>query len=340
MSPVIEDEQTSSVTVGILPCRTRLPNLGSLFTHTTPCVTTFHSPKVDSCSREEKKNLSEKLRRKSIHERGDFFNLQDLWECYEEPSAYGAEVPLVMESGEEVLQYYVPYLSAIQLFSRPPKNEREQRCIHVGSSSEDGDCDSAYGDCDRISGRFTESSCDTDSVDSRSDDGVESTYSKKQAVEPSLLFEYFESAMPFTRSPLADKVSELSRDYPDLVRLTSSQLAPSSWLAVAWYPIYRIPTGKSLKDLAACFLTYHCLNLQQQEEDGLEVDGCPMPPQNTSRAEKAALDARVARVSSSCSGAALRPFGYAAYKVRGEIWNSTSGVMQMHETMLESAKSW
>lgn len=26
------------------------------------------------------------------------------------------------------------------------------------------------------------------------------------------------------------------------------------------YPIYRIPTGPTLKDLDACFLTYHCLH--------------------------------------------------------------------------------
>ena len=31
-------------------------------------------------------------------------------------------------------------------------------------------------------------------------------------------------------------------------------------MSVAWYPIYRIPTGRSLRDLSACFLTYHALS--------------------------------------------------------------------------------
>jgi hypothetical protein len=49
-----------------------------------------------------------------------FFTLGDLWDAFRECSAYGTAVPLVLngrsESSDGVVQYYVPYLSAIQLY--------------------------------------------------------------------------------------------------------------------------------------------------------------------------------------------------------------------------------
>lgn len=56
-----------------------------------------------------------------------YFCLGDLWESFKEWSAYGAGVPLVLNGNDSVVQYYVPYLSAIQLYadtSRPSKCSR------------------------------------------------------------------------------------------------------------------------------------------------------------------------------------------------------------------------
>ena len=47
----------------------------------------------------------------------EFFRLSDLWDCYDEWSAYGAGVPIRLSNGESLVQYYVPYLSAIQIFT-------------------------------------------------------------------------------------------------------------------------------------------------------------------------------------------------------------------------------
>ncbi|XLR24950.1 hypothetical protein HN51_071468 [Arachis hypogaea] len=41
----------------------------------------------------------------------EYFTLKDLWDCYYEWSAYGASAPVMLESGDTVIQYYVPYLS-------------------------------------------------------------------------------------------------------------------------------------------------------------------------------------------------------------------------------------
>lgn len=47
----------------------------------------------------------------------EFFNLGDLWEQYYEWSAYGAGVPVSLHSGEMAVQYYVPYLSGVQIYT-------------------------------------------------------------------------------------------------------------------------------------------------------------------------------------------------------------------------------
>lgn len=49
-------------------------------------------------------------------EKVEYFTLGDLWNCYDEWSAYGAGVPIKTDSAETLVQYYVPYLSAIQIF--------------------------------------------------------------------------------------------------------------------------------------------------------------------------------------------------------------------------------
>lgn len=47
----------------------------------------------------------------------EYFTLGDLWNCYDEWSAYGAGVPVALNNDETLVQYYVPYLSAIQIFT-------------------------------------------------------------------------------------------------------------------------------------------------------------------------------------------------------------------------------
>jgi hypothetical protein len=52
-----------------------------------------------------------------------YYELADLWEAFAEWSAYGAGVPLLLNGTDGVVQYYVPFLSAIQLFAaRPPSS--------------------------------------------------------------------------------------------------------------------------------------------------------------------------------------------------------------------------
>ncbi|RVW60009.1 hypothetical protein CK203_083426 [Vitis vinifera] len=50
-----------------------------------------------------------------------FFFLGDLWESFKEWSVYGVGVPLLLNGSDSVKQYYVPFLSGIQLYIDPRK---------------------------------------------------------------------------------------------------------------------------------------------------------------------------------------------------------------------------
>ncbi|KAG5630088.1 hypothetical protein H5410_001805 [Solanum commersonii] len=48
----------------------------------------------------------------------EYFTLGDLWNCYEEWTAYGVGALIYLkDDNESVLQYYAPYLSTNQIYS-------------------------------------------------------------------------------------------------------------------------------------------------------------------------------------------------------------------------------
>ncbi|RVX08567.1 hypothetical protein CK203_014062 [Vitis vinifera] len=67
-------------------------------------------------------------------EKVEYFTLGDLWNCFDEWSAYGAGVPILLNNNETLVQYYVPYLSAIQIsLATQPET--------VQGRTESGDCE-------------------------------------------------------------------------------------------------------------------------------------------------------------------------------------------------------
>lgn len=56
-----------------------------------------------------------------------YFVLGDLWESFKEWSAYGAGVPLILNNTDCVVQYYVPYLSGIQIYGDSSKLSQKSR---------------------------------------------------------------------------------------------------------------------------------------------------------------------------------------------------------------------
>ncbi|PIN02891.1 hypothetical protein CDL12_24592 [Handroanthus impetiginosus] len=118
-----------------------------------------------------------------------------------------------------------------------------------------------------------------------------------------------------------DKICSLAQRHPGLMSLRSVDLSPASWMAVAWYPIYHIPTGRTIKDLQTCFLTYHTLSSSFQDmefEEDME---------------------RKRKVGESIS---LPPFGLATYKMQGDVWISDKNGQDRERivSLLRVADSW
>lgn len=227
----------------------------------------------------------------------EYFTLSDLWNCYDEWSAYGAGVPILVAGGETLAQYYVPYLSAIQIFTSTPSppiiREQEMMIMESGDSgescSEESESDKMWrwDGCSSEEGGFEQ-----DSI-SQVNDRLGYLYCQ-----------YFERSTPYGRVPLMDKISELSRRYPGLMSLRSVDLSPASWMAVAWYPIYHIPMGRTIKDLSTCFLTYHTLSSSFQDD--------PMEESMEYWMKK----------RKEAEGIPLPAFGLATYKMQGGVWVS------------------
>ncbi|CAL9126421.1 uncharacterized protein LOC103991445 [Musa acuminata AAA Group] len=266
-----------------------------------------------------------------------YFALSDLWESFKEWSAYGVGVPLLLHGNDSVIQYYVPFLSGIQLYgqSRTPSASSRQM-----SQESDGDCrDSSSDGSDEYESEkglnYSNEWISTGGTSLRMNklyvsekqahrqDGSSSDDDNFGNSQCHLLFEFLEQDPPFIREPLADKISDLARHFPGLKTLRSCDLLPSSWLSVAWYPIYRIPTGPTLKDLDACFLTFHSLSTPAKDDGSAcpsikhsqEVDGVHM--------------------------ISLPLFGLASYKFKSTVWTPNGGSeLQLANSLLQDADNW
>ncbi|KAL0919098.1 hypothetical protein M5K25_011171 [Dendrobium thyrsiflorum] len=260
-----------------------------------------------------------------------YFSLGDLWESFKEWSAYGAGVPLVLNSGDCVVQYYVPYLSAIQLYtdasrttlrSRQPGEESDAR-MYQGTSSDV----SSESEAERAVRKRRDSSTTTNHKDQNGLVGEENGVCQ-QTMLP--VFEYLEHNPPYGREPLADKISLLANKFPQLKTYRSYDLLPTSWFSVAWYPIYRIPTGPTLRDLDACFLSFHTLStpLKNSFNGHSELnDSCRVREDNDFTQMSAKLS--------------LPVLGLASYKLKGSIWTNRSLYEQQRaSSLLQDAENW
>ncbi|XP_023550272.1 uncharacterized protein LOC111808496 [Cucurbita pepo subsp. pepo] len=271
-----------------------------------------------------------------------YFVLGDLWESFKEWSAYGAGVPLVLNDSDSVVQYYVPYLSGIQIYGESLKSSAKSRQPGEDSdsdfrdSSSDGSSDSEperglkytgnqlnhHHLSSELSRRMERLSLRDQLIGLQEDcssDEAESLNSQGQ-----LLFEHLERDLPYSREPLADKVSDLAFRFPELKTLRSCDLLPSSWFSVAWYPIYRIPTGPTLRDLDACFLTFHYLSTPMGGARSVQGPVVTYPSD---------IDG-IPRMS-------LPVFGLASYKFRGSLWTPNGGYeWQLANSLLQDAEDW
>ncbi|PWA41651.1 hypothetical protein CTI12_AA524380 [Artemisia annua] len=280
--------------------------------------------------------------RTSDVEHQPYFVLGDLWESFKEWSAYGAGVPLVLDGTDGVIQYYVPYLSGIQIYGDPLKSSvksRQPTEYSDGDSFKDSSSDvsSDYDEHDRCSLHYSREKQDNHhpngEISRRIDqlslndqhhvlqEGFSSDDGDSISTQGCLLFEYLERNQPWGREPLTDKILDLARRFPELKSLRSCDLLPSSWLSVAWYPIYRIPMGPTLKDLDACFLTFHSLHTPVT---GIQCEHPSVVSYPNGKDD-------IPKVS-------LPVFGLASYKFKSPLWVHNDHTLV--SSLLQVADNW
>uniref|UniRef100_A0A5B7AHP7 Uncharacterized protein n=1 Tax=Davidia involucrata TaxID=16924 RepID=A0A5B7AHP7_DAVIN len=244
-------------------------------------------------------------------------SLGSLWQWYEKHGSYGLEVRTEDYENSKRLgidrfasrAYFVPFLSAVQLFrdhkSYPlgirngipgteamvayKVDETSENSSNVGHlpifsvlvpqpHTEDT---SFLPPRNHVCCSEPSSECSKDNI---SVQPIVSTSSN----DLELLFEYFEVEQPQRRRPLFEMIKELVRgdglsqcraygDPTTLDLVDLHDLHPKSWYSVAWYPIYRIPDG----NFRAAFLTYHSLGHlvhRSSTSDSFGVDACIVSP--------------------------------------------------------------
>ncbi|GAB2234661.1 hypothetical protein Droror1_Dr00003921 [Drosera rotundifolia] len=293
-------------------------NLECFLRCTTPVVPSQFLPKS------EMRNLN-RLWHPWEREKIECFSLSDLWNCYDEWSAYGAGVPITLSTGETLVQYYVPYLSAIQIFtSTPPLTP----VFRDDTDSGDGETKDSFSESLSDENESDKSSSKWDGCSSE-EGGFENECHWPLNDRLGYRYcQYFEKSTPYGRVPLMDKVSGLAQRYPGLMSLRSVDLSPASWMAVAWYPIYHIPMGRTIKDLSTCFLTYHTLSSSFQDMDHVDDFEGSSTGWKSSRKEG--------------EGIPLSAFGLATYKMQGPVWISGRGGRDQERllSLLGVADSW
>ncbi|KAL2555313.1 Uncharacterized protein Fot_00052 [Forsythia ovata] len=242
-------------------------------------------------------------------------SLGNLWQWYEKPGSYGLEV--IAEDCEDAKKlgidcfefraYFVPSLSAVQLFRRctpcPTGNSDMMTETVTGEPQEIDETVRSAGATllpifpilvpqphtenktvlppqNHVSVSKPPSSCIKENE-------ISQPVGSKLSDDIELLFEYFECEQPQQRRPLYEMIKELVRgegcskcrahgDPNVLERAGLQDLHQSSWYSVAWYPIYRIPDGT----LRAAFLTYHSLGhlVRRNPIYDSSVDTCIVSP--------------------------------------------------------------
>ncbi|WOL09839.1 hypothetical protein Cni_G18592 [Canna indica] len=221
-----------------------------------------------------------------------FFYLEEFWEQYNEPSAYGLDVPVYLQIGE-VSQYFVPSLSALQIYTRKAPLAAASRGDEVANPSSDDVAEDDIGQ---------------------------------------LYIEFFERTLPHARRPLVDKIAELAETYPELNSFKSTELSRASWISVAWYPIYHIPSTRNVKGFATCFLTYHALS--SFSKDVIHGSTTSEAPSSGTTSEMKPEEG---------SFISLPPFGLATYKLQrqGSLWTMPgSGDSERLGSLFMAADSW
>ncbi len=169
--------------------------------------------------------------------------LEDVWRFYQEPSLYGREVYTLGGTRGPSWSYFVPYLSAMQLFV--PSSPKDPGTNRLYISDMEG-----WPKHMHLLFEYFE---------------------RELPFNRMPLHDMIESLS--SRQPSEGGAGAL------LMEQQVAQLHPASWFSVAWYPVYRIPDAP----LTARFLTFHSfaqvvINLRAQKDQAPARPLMPLMP--------------------------------------------------------------
>ncbi|GKA28630.1 protein hunchback [Tanacetum coccineum] len=172
-----------------------------------------------------------------------YFSLGDLCELFIARSANGVGVPFLLNGEYPTTQFYSPTLSGMQLYV--DSSRADKRPVIEYEVLKHLVCWKA--------------------IRSSSNGSSSSSANLFQHRWPgTLAFEFMDRGLPFLRKPVSEKIAELSSKFPELTNYRSCDLSPSSWICIAWYPIYRVPMGPTLRQVETAFLSIHPLSTQRE----------------------------------------------------------------------------
>ncbi|KAH0469696.1 hypothetical protein IEQ34_001254 [Dendrobium chrysotoxum] len=254
-----------------------------------------------------------------------FPSLADLWESFKEWSAYGAGVPLVLNGGDCVVQYYVPYLSAIQLYldesttkwrSRIPGAEYDVEMYPVAGS--DG---SSESEVDRAIRKRRDSSIVSSHKDQDGLVGNENGVCD-QTILP--VFEYLEHDPPYGREPLAEKASAASIDLYELSAFLQSDIKYTKYCR-----FLSLQTNFLFLRRTGALICSHLVG-------SLLLDSC----NGHSEVNGISNFKDVNNATQMSSMLSLPVFGLASYKFRGSIWTTDNlDERQFASSLLQAAEN-
>ncbi|MBA0649200.1 hypothetical protein Goklo_016789, partial [Gossypium klotzschianum] len=194
-----------------LPYASNHSNLQCFLRCITPVVPTRLLPK--KCN-EDSNGGNLETNEKERDEEG--YSLSEVWESYSEWSAYGVDVPIVLNNGDCV----------VQGLGNMVKPENVSCC-----NDDDDDDDDDGGGRSEI---YNSSASSNDScLSSEAAWDEDSTQTNTMDQCGCLYYQYNEMASPYDRVPLQVKMNELGKHYPGLFDLRSTEISPYSWMAIA-----------------------------------------------------------------------------------------------------------
>ncbi|XP_074335556.1 uncharacterized protein LOC141672784 isoform X2 [Apium graveolens] len=252
-----------------------------------------------------------------------YYNLGDLWHSFEKWSACGVGTKVFENphDSEEVDHYFVPKLSAIQIYTIKSLEKLRIQKIKEGNDiaqveaehwSEGSDGEKTSGSASNNSSSAWEITADDYNLENDDTPPFKRNFQN-------LYFELQDWSTPYYRPPLFEKIVDLAAKHPGLMTLKSTDLTPASWLAISWYPIYMIPAQEIKDDMMSPFLTFHTLSSFFQDSEDVE---------NGSGTDSKMMS--------------LPPFGIASYKLEGDVWfcNEVSDDYGKFSALNSAAGSW